>query len=1449
MSQHAHAADKVLRKCNSWETFVDAAASTKTTKAQGDLFERLNQLYLQTHTEYRTKLKNVWLLDEVPKNVKKRLGLPDQDEGIDLVAETREGEHWAIQCKYRSDQTRALNTRDLSKFSSLTFVYCKGFSLGVIAHTSSQPVRKKRLLGDVTEIGLANWIETTEEDWRAIRARIGGKATRPKKRSPRAHQRTAVKKAKEHFTTNRATRGCLIMPCGTGKSLTAFWIAEALEAKKILIAVPSLALISQSLKDWTREYLARGIQPEWFCVCSDETADSEVDDFVADTYAMGIPAKTDEASIVAFLRRPARQPKIVFTTYQSSDRLAAAARKAKTNFDLAIFDEAHKTVGKKKKRFATLLLDKNIIIKKRLFMTATERVLTGSNEDVMSMGDSNFYGDRFYELSFKAAIDAGIICDYTILTVAVTDQRVRELIEENRLLSEGGKAPTEREATQLAAGIALKRVFSRLGAKHALSFHRSIKAADRFREQQDELNSIRSLRPKTQNFHVSSKKSVGERVTLLKEFESCKRSLITNAKCLTEGVDIPAIDCVVFADPKRSKVGIVQAAGRAMRRSPGKKQGYILLPLLVPSGMNFEEFAETTAFKDVATTLNHLSTMDERVAEYFRAFTEGKKPTDKVIKIVGDVPVGMEVNIGQFAKSVQLRAWEKLGRTNWRPFEEARDFVHQLLLKSSSDWRQYATSNRRPPDIPTNPQVIYRGVGWSEWGDWLGSGRTRNFLPFEEARDFVRALKLENQAQWTSYAQSPEKARRIPASPQKTYQKSGWAGIGDWLGTGSVAPRDQLFRDFESAREFARSLKFRGQKDWNDFCRAGARPSDIPANPDRTYKKMGWSNWGDWLGTDFKATYLREYWSFSRARREVHKLRLETYEGGWLEAKSQGKIPQQIPRAPDQYYKGKGWDGWSNFLGNDRRPIKRNYKPFDEARKWARSLRLSSGAQWIERTRQKDFPLDIPTKPERIYRATGWMGMGNWLGSFTFSPKEKAEQFKPFAEARKFAQSLNLTTVTEWREFAASNKRPPDIPNSPHSAYRDKGWVNYGDWLGTGKPTQKNQNWRPFLEAREYAQSLNLKGSPAWRTHIEGGKLPWDIPRAPHAYYRDQGWVSWGDFLGTGSIATHLRPTREFGDARRYARTLNIGDVTNKHVQWHTLWKQGKHPADIPRSPDRVYKESGWVGWPDWLGTNSTYKKFAAARAYARSLGLKNMREWGVFVESGECPDDIPKDPKSVYRKSGWQGVGDWLGTRSVRGQDIQYRLFSDAREFARDRLIATSGDWERLADEGSLPDDIPKTPSYVYRDTGWISWADWLGTRVGKVKKTTNPLPFIAARAKVRELGLRTTEEWREYRKSADRPIEIPGSPNRVYRKHGWVDWADWLGKEKLQMRSFALARSFSRKLGFQGPKEWNEFSKTNGRPSDIPSNPQKTYQNLGWAGWPDWLGYERKRKSTRLR
>lgn len=261
----------IIRGCSSWQD-IQKKFLPLSDKQKGDLFEELVKAYLQLDPEYASKLKHVWLQREVPQATARKLKLPATDQGIDIVAETHDGEFWAIQCKYRQETDHSLTWRDLSTFTGLAFGVCRGFAFGVVCSTTE---RFTHVLKDQQRIGfcaLDVWQALDADFLKRLRTHLAHKPALLKPLKPMPHQKGALKDGHGHFVIEKSTRGKLIMPCGSGKSLTAYWIAGELGSRSIVIAVPSLALIRQTLKVWLRETQANQQEVEWICVCSDESA-------------------------------------------------------------------------------------------------------------------------------------------------------------------------------------------------------------------------------------------------------------------------------------------------------------------------------------------------------------------------------------------------------------------------------------------------------------------------------------------------------------------------------------------------------------------------------------------------------------------------------------------------------------------------------------------------------------------------------------------------------------------------------------------------------------------------------------------------------------------------------------------------------------------------------------------------------------------------------------------------------------------------------------------------------------------------------------------------------------------------------------------------------------------------------------------------------------------------
>jgi superfamily II DNA or RNA helicase len=640
-------------------------AALPDEKSRGDAFEQFVKAYLRLEPEYASKLKHVWLYREVPQAIAKKLKLPATDQGIDIVAETYDSEFWAVQCKYRQLTDQSLTWREISTFTGLAFGVCRGFAFGLICSTTE---RITNVLKNQERIGfcaLDAWQELDADFWIRLQAHFTYKSGKLLPSKPRPHQRAAIKDAHQHYITNKAKRGKLIMPCGSGKSLTAYWIAGKLDAHRIVIAVPSLALIRQTLKVWLRETIANRQAVEWICVCSDESAGRvERDDTAVLRQDLGVPCLTAPAEIAAWLKRKHHGLTVVFTTYQSGEAIAKAARSAKCRFDLGIMDEAHKTVGDGGKLFSHLLHDKNLPIRQRIFMTATERRYAGQSDTVLSMDDPAIYGETFHLLSFKRAMeyDPPILCDYKIISIAVSRDEVAELIRKNVFVKpDKGRWNQEIEADMLASLVALRKAMTKYPIHHAVSFHGSIQRAELFKAHNDAFSHAFPKYGSLETFHVSGKTPTGTRARIIGDFAKTQRALITNARCLTEGVDVPGIDCVLFADPRRSAVDIVQAVGRALRPAPGKKLGYVIVPILHDANATPDDIFESESFQEILTTLRALAANDDRIIEYFRAISQGRQHTGGgSVEFEMDERLAQRIDLTQFVREIDLKCWDRL---------------------------------------------------------------------------------------------------------------------------------------------------------------------------------------------------------------------------------------------------------------------------------------------------------------------------------------------------------------------------------------------------------------------------------------------------------------------------------------------------------------------------------------------------------------------------------------------------------------------------------------------------------------------------------------------------------------------------------------------------------------------------------------------------------------------
>ena len=630
---------------------------------KGDRFERLMQTYLKTDPKYTNKFKDVWLWNEF--HGKGDLG--GGDTGIDLVALTHEGDYWAIQCKcYQESST--IDKPAVDSFLSTSSREFKNADLKTVSFSHRLWISTTNKWGPnateaiknqnppVTRLNLVE-LQEAHVDWESLEKGIHGEAARTPKKKLRPHQEEAMIKTHEHFKS--ADRGKLIMACGTGKTFNSLRIAENETNGKglILFLVPSISLLGQTLREWSSD---ANESIKAVCICSDpeitkkKTKNEDSDSFsVVD---LALPASTNTQDILhqfnSFKKSGKNGMTVVFSTYQSIDVIARAQKELFKSgfgeFDLIICDEAHRTTGVslagEDESSFTKVHDNNYIkSKKRLYMTATPRLYSDDTKSkaaqaeaiLCSMDDPKLYGEEIYRIGFGAAVDQGLLTDYKVLILTLSDKNVPPAVQ--KMIADKESEITTDDASKLIGCInALSKKFlgeqgilvenDRDPMKRAVAFCQNIAVSKKITATYNiateaYLNELpieaREQMVSVSAKHVDGTMSAPQRDELLSwlktDGENNECRILSNVRCLSEGVDVPSLDAVLFLSARNSQVDVVQSVGRVMRISPGKKYGYIIIPVVVPSDVEADKaLDDNERYKVVWTVLNALRAHDDR---------------------------------------------------------------------------------------------------------------------------------------------------------------------------------------------------------------------------------------------------------------------------------------------------------------------------------------------------------------------------------------------------------------------------------------------------------------------------------------------------------------------------------------------------------------------------------------------------------------------------------------------------------------------------------------------------------------------------------------------------------------------------------------------------------------------------------------------------------------------
>jgi predicted helicase len=713
---------------------------------KGDRFERLMLGYLQTDPMYASLFKNVWMWNDF--HGKNDMG--GGDTGIDLVALTHDGDYWAIQCKCFQEGS-TIDKPAVDSFLSTSSRTFKNEALKTthfahrlwIATTNKWGGNAEEAIKNqhppVSRITLYN-LMVAPVDWEQLENNVHGEKARNATRELKPHQKEALELTEKHLQDN--DRGKLIMACGTGKTYTSLRIAENQVGENglVLFLVPSIALLGQTLREWST-FAKNPINA--ICICSDpeisKSKKQNEDSDLTSTVDLALPASTNTAEILNQFNHHKAKNKgngmtVVFSTYQSIKVISEAQKELLKNgypeFDLIICDEAHRTTGVSLAGFdesAFVKVHDNTFIqaKKRIYMTATPRLYdletkskaAQADAAVWSMDEVEYYGEEIYRIGFGEAVSRDLLTDYKVLILTLNDKDVPPAVQ--KMIMDKESEITTDDASKLIGCInALSKQFlGQMGIlektdpdpmKRAVAFCPSIKVSTKITNTFNTTTEayISSLPDKKRkkmvsvsSEHVDGTMSAPKRDELLGWLKEdtpegdCR--ILTNVRCLSEGVDVPALDAVLFLSARNSQVDVVQSVGRVMRKSPGKKYGYIIIPVVVPSDVEADvALNDNERYKVVWTVLNALRAHDDRFNAIVNKIELNKNRPEQILVGRPDYTFDGEGNPYEVNEPNDVyKTTKDINEQMALQFEQLQNVVFARMVEKVGDkryWEQWA---------------------------------------------------------------------------------------------------------------------------------------------------------------------------------------------------------------------------------------------------------------------------------------------------------------------------------------------------------------------------------------------------------------------------------------------------------------------------------------------------------------------------------------------------------------------------------------------------------------------------------------------------------------------------------------------------------------------------------------------------------------------------------------
>ncbi|AYV83260.1 MAG: DEXDc helicase [Hyperionvirus sp.] len=786
-------------------TFKDLYERTEQleNKQKGDLFEIITYYLFKLSPLLNSNLESIWLYHDIPKQILTELNLPDKDKGIDLLAQIK-GQYYAIQCKFRQNPTICVKWGELGTFFGMAFGMNDKVHKGYLVTNTYDlcnevitSVKVSPIYGDFFENLPDNFFKNICNDFNKEKIEPAAMKT------PFPYQMECINRCIEHYgitgkedgpdeiqdkletdyiedededeisdmdevgneedvddaeTVNEqdditdddeddkidSTRGHMVMACGAGKTLTSYWIDKAIGNKKTVIFVPSLYLLTQFYCDWITQSHAEQIEISYLLIGSDADIKDE-----PEYISNGLKIYTDPKEIRNNLHTNTK--KVVICTYQSADQLAEACNK-EFKFEFGIFDEAHKTVGQAAKKFSQMLTDDKMTIRKRLFMTATPKIYNGEldSDEILSMDDEKYYGKEIYCYNTGTAINDKRLVDYQLVTMVATAKDIEDSIVQNKLISFKNEF-TNRESTYLATILMVLKKIHDGTCNHLITYHNKVKRAEKFK---DFLIKVNDLLYKDQKLYANSldgKTSMKNRKKIVRDFVNSKKAILTSARVLNEGINIPIIDSVCFVDSRVSTIDIVQCIGRALRLYVGKNLAHVFVPTFID---DINDQFDVNPYGNIIRILKALKSTDEGIAEYFLTQDQKKLTARKLIvhERFETIKKSSEIDIDKWGSELDTKLWKIVDPSEHR----MKKWIEQL-----DEVKNYIDNNNKRPSAKD------KNIDVQRMGAWV-MGQIRNYTRKENIMGNDKMRKL-----WTDFTENAKYKNHLLTQREKWIETFG----------------------------------------------------------------------------------------------------------------------------------------------------------------------------------------------------------------------------------------------------------------------------------------------------------------------------------------------------------------------------------------------------------------------------------------------------------------------------------------------------------------------------------------------------------------------------------------------------------------------------------------------------------------------------------------------------